>query len=109
MDRREPGCNTCKALFTVTLPLAKNSIIGAGILAWSRALGEFGATLMLVGRYADEDGDTAHQYLSQHGYRRHRGRAMASALILLLISALSLFLSALLDKKTTVSRADRKK
>ena len=37
------------------------------------------------------------------------GPAMASALILLLISALSLFLSALLDKKTTVSRADRKK
>lgn len=32
------------------------------------------------------------------------GPAMASALILLLISALSLFLSALLDKKTTVSR-----
>ena len=24
-------------------------MIGAGVLAWSRALGEFGATLMLVG------------------------------------------------------------
>lgn len=43
------GAGSFKTFILVTLPLAKNSVIGAGVLAWSRALGEFGATLMLVG------------------------------------------------------------
>ena len=102
------GATPVKRFFTVTLPRAKNSIIGAGILAWSRALGEFGATLMLVGatRMKTETLPTSIYLNMATG---DTGPAMASALILLLISALSLFLSALLDKKTTVSRADRKK
>jgi len=33
----------------VTLPLAKNGIIAGLVLAFARALGEFGATLMLAG------------------------------------------------------------
>ena len=34
---------------TVTLPLARNGIIAGLVLAFARALGEFGATLMLAG------------------------------------------------------------
>jgi len=33
----------------VTLPLARNGIIAGLVLAFARALGEFGATLMLAG------------------------------------------------------------
>ncbi|NLV16118.1 MAG: ABC transporter permease [Syntrophomonadaceae bacterium] len=40
-----PGRVFCK----VTLPLAKNGIISGLIMAWTRALGEFGATAMLAG------------------------------------------------------------
>jgi molybdate transport system permease protein len=33
----------------VTLPLAKNGVIAAGVLTWARAIGEFGATVTLAG------------------------------------------------------------
>lgn len=33
----------------VTLPLARNSIIAGLVIAWARALGEFGATIMFAG------------------------------------------------------------
>ena len=38
--------------FTVTLPLARNGLIAALILTWAKALGEFGATLMVAGTMA---------------------------------------------------------
>ena len=34
---------------TIILPLSRNSLISMIVLVWSRAIGEFGATLMLVG------------------------------------------------------------
>jgi molybdate transport system permease protein len=37
------------AFFRVTLPLAREGIIGMISLTWARILGEFGATMMLVG------------------------------------------------------------
>lgn len=33
----------------VTLPLARNSLVAGAVLAWARALGEFGATIMFAG------------------------------------------------------------
>ncbi|MCO5216054.1 MAG: ABC transporter permease [Thermomicrobiales bacterium] len=33
----------------ITLPLARNSIVAGAVLAWARALGEFGATIMFAG------------------------------------------------------------
>jgi molybdate transport system permease protein len=33
----------------VTLPLASRGIVAAGVLAFARALGDFGATLMVAG------------------------------------------------------------
>lgn len=38
--------------FRVTLPLARNGLIAAVILTWAKALGEFGATLMVAGSMA---------------------------------------------------------
>lgn len=43
------GASKWQQLTTIILPLAKNSIVSMIILTWSRAIGEFGATLMLVG------------------------------------------------------------
>lgn len=37
------------AFFRVTLPMARQGILSALILAWARALGEFGATVTLAG------------------------------------------------------------
>jgi len=46
---RTLGCNKWQAFFKVTLPLAKNGLLAASIMAWARAVGEFGATITLVG------------------------------------------------------------
>ena len=49
---RTLGASPRHAFFTVTLPLAKNGLIAAFILTWAKALGEFGATLMVAGSMA---------------------------------------------------------
>ncbi len=37
--------------FRVTIPLAFPSLIGGAVMAWARALGEFGATIMFAGNF----------------------------------------------------------
>lgn len=49
---RTLGASPRHVFFTVTLPLAKNGLIAAFILSWAKALGEFGATLMVAGSMA---------------------------------------------------------
>lgn len=46
---RTLGAGEWRVFWTVTLPLSWPSIMAATILAFARALGEFGATLMLAG------------------------------------------------------------
>ena len=43
------GASKWKQLTTILIPLSRNAIISMLVLTWSRAIGEFGATLMLVG------------------------------------------------------------
>src|SRR6056297_91182 len=46
---RTLGYDRLKTFFKVTLPLAKNGLIAGIVITWARALGEFGAALMLAG------------------------------------------------------------
>jgi molybdate transport system permease protein len=46
---RTLGCGPFAAFFRVTLPLAWRGVLAGTVLAFSRALGEFGATIMLAG------------------------------------------------------------
>ena len=43
------GRSEWRTALEVTLPLARNGILAGLVLAFARALGEFGATLMLAG------------------------------------------------------------
>ena len=43
------GLTPLKIFFRVNLPLAGRTIVSGAILAWARAIGEFGATLMVAG------------------------------------------------------------
>lgn len=43
------GAGPWRVFFTVTLPLAGRGILAGTVLAFARALGEFGATIMLAG------------------------------------------------------------
>jgi molybdate transport system permease protein len=49
---RTLGCSKIEVFFRVILPLARKGLIAASILTWARAIGEFGATVTLVGATA---------------------------------------------------------
>jgi len=46
---RTLGASDARVFFTVTAPLAMRGILGGMILSFARALGEFGATIMIAG------------------------------------------------------------
>ncbi len=43
------GAGPMRVFFTITLPLARPAIIAGAVLGFARALGEFGATVMIAG------------------------------------------------------------
>jgi molybdate transport system permease protein len=46
---RTLGASPSRVWFTITLPLAMRGVIGGSLLAFARALGEFGATILVAG------------------------------------------------------------
>jgi molybdate transport system permease protein len=46
---RTLGAPAWRVFFTITLPLARRGLVAGALLAFARALGEFGATIMLAG------------------------------------------------------------
>src|SRR5436190_2148218 len=46
---RTLGAGEWRVFFTITLPLARRGVLGGMLLAFARALGEFGATVMVAG------------------------------------------------------------
>ena len=46
---RTLGASESRVFLTVTLPLASRGIVGGALLAFARALGEFGATVLVAG------------------------------------------------------------
>lgn len=49
---RTLGANSFQTFRTVSLPLCRKSILSALILSWAKAVGEFGATIMIAGTMA---------------------------------------------------------
>ena len=43
------GLSPLRTFFRITLPMARQGILSGIVLAWARAIGEFGATLMVAG------------------------------------------------------------
>ncbi|MFP3929081.1 MAG: ABC transporter permease [Desulfobacteraceae bacterium] len=43
------GLRPSQVFFKITLPMARHGILSGTVLAWARAVGEFGATLMVAG------------------------------------------------------------
>jgi len=51
---RTLGAGPWRTFFTITLPLARRGLLAGGVLAFARALGEFGATVMIAGMIPGE-------------------------------------------------------
>ena len=49
---RTLGCSEWRAFSQVTLPMAKSGLAAGIVITWSKAMGEFGAVLMLAGAEA---------------------------------------------------------
>ena len=43
------GASAARVFFTISLPLARRGVLAGAVLGFSRALGEFGATVMIAG------------------------------------------------------------
>jgi len=50
---RSLGSSSWRAFWTVTLPLSRSGLIAGIILAWTRAIAEFGAVLLFCGTFAE--------------------------------------------------------
>lgn len=51
---RTLGAGPARVFFTITLPLAARGLVAGALLAFARALGEFGATMMVAGYFVGE-------------------------------------------------------
>ncbi|WP_298065980.1 ABC transporter permease [uncultured Mailhella sp.] len=93
------GASRWQRFSTVTLPLCRNALIVTAILTWARAVGEFGATLMLVGVTRMKT-ETLPASIYLNLSTGDNGMAMASALILLILSGAALLFSARFRRRT---------
>ena len=86
---RTLGCGPLAAFFRVTLPLAWRGILAGTMLAFARALGEFGATIMIAGNIPGRTQTLALAIFqaSQVG-RDDRAMALAGVTVLLAFATL---------------------
>jgi molybdate transport system permease protein len=86
---RTLGASEWRIFWTVTMPMAWPAVMAATILAFARALGEFGATLMLAGNIPGKTATipVAIYFNIQAG---HNDRALILVIIVLAISFASL-------------------
>jgi molybdate transport system permease protein len=89
---RTLGRSEWRTAFEVTLPLARKGIMAGLVLAFARALGEFGATLMLAGNIP---GKTATVPLAIYAAVQtgESGEVLVLVAVLTLISCVVLVLS----------------
>lgn len=100
------GASRGRSFFSIILPLAGNSITGAAVIAWSRAMGEFGATLMFVGATRMKT-ETLPTSIFLNMATGDTGQAMACAMIILIMSGAALLISTLADRSSGASRGRR--
>ena len=93
------GASPWRVFFTITLPLAMPGIVTGLILAFSRSLGEFGATITFVGNI---QGETRTLPLAIYTYTQMPGGdmiAMRLVIISILIALSALIVSNLLERR----------
>lgn len=95
---RTLGCSRAEAFFKVTLPLAKNGVTASIVITWARALGAFGAVLMIAGATRMKT-ETLPISLYLNLSCGDLDAALAVASILIIISMLSLVIFELLGSK----------
>jgi molybdate transport system permease protein len=90
------GADTWQLFREVMLPMSRRSLISGAILTWTRALGEFGATILFAGNL---EGLTQTMPLAIYlGFERDLGVAVALSVMLLTVSVVLLLVTRQLEK-----------
>ena len=102
------GASSFTAFRTIVLPICRNAIISTFVLTWARGMGEFGATLMLVGvtRMRTET-LSGNVYLAISS--GNTDMAMATAMIMLIVSAVTLVIANVLSKPVGQARVGNRR
>ncbi|KUK44595.1 MAG: ABC transporter permease [Methanothrix sp.] len=87
---RTLGCTDFQAIMRVTLPMASNGLLAGSVITWSKAVGEFGAVLMLAGATRMRT-ETLPTSLFLNMSCGKLDEAISAASILILISVVSLY------------------
>jgi molybdate transport system permease protein len=90
------GANQWQLFKEVMFPLAGRALLSGAILTWTRALGEFGATILFAGNL---EGVTQTMPMAIYlGFERNLGIALAISVLLVAVSALVLGLTRKLEQ-----------
>jgi molybdate transport system permease protein len=90
------GANQWQLFQEVMFPLAGRALLSGAILTWTRALGEFGATILFAGNL---EGVTQTMPMAIYlGFERSLGIALALSVILVVVSVLLLTLTKRLER-----------
>lgn len=90
------GANQWQLFYEVLIPLAGRALASGAILTWTRALGEFGATILFAGNL---EGVTQTMPMAIYlGFERNIGVALALSVVLIFVSLILLTITKKLDK-----------
>ena len=95
------GANTLWRFVTVTLPLALPGVIAGAILAFARALGEFGATITFVSNIPGETQTISAAIYTLTQVPNGDAEAMKLVVIAVIISLAALMVSEMLARRAT--------
>jgi molybdate transport system permease protein len=89
------GANQWQLFTEVMFPLAGRALLSGAILTWTRALGEFGATILFAGNL---EGVTQTMPMAIYlGFERNLGIALALSVVLVIVSVILLAFTRRLD------------
>ena len=98
------GANEWQVFRFIMFPLAGRSLLTGLVLTWTRALGEFGATIMFAGNL---EGTTQTMPLAIYlGFERGLGIAIALSVMLVLVSIVLLGMMRRLEQRNQVPALD---
>ena len=95
---RTLGASEWRVFFTISLPLARRGVLAGILLAFARALGEFGATIMVAGNIIGQT-TTMPVAIYQYVENGEDGHAWALAGVSLVIAFVALWFGERLQRR----------
>ncbi|HSI63587.1 MAG TPA: molybdate ABC transporter permease subunit [Candidatus Saccharimonadia bacterium] len=95
---RTLGARPWRVFWTITLPLARRGVAAGVVLAFARALGEFGATIMVAG-FIQGETSTLSLVIYQHVQTGHDGDAMKLLVVAVVMAFIALWISETLSRR----------